>query len=80
MKSIPELLKEAEGMYALIPDESAVEILISVLRSRKARPTLATKLREWAGTNKAQGAQFLRTAAANIEAGRGLIDPQGQTA
>jgi hypothetical protein len=73
MKTIPELLKEADVLSGVISDESAVEVLMMVLKSRKSRSSMASKLREFAGTNKAAGAELLRVAAGNIERGKGLL-------
>lgn len=74
MVSLPKLMEQANALNGKIQDESAVEAIQTVLKSKKNRATMAARLRELAGTNRAQGAEILRIAAWNIEHGFNLAE------
>lgn len=66
MISIPNQIEQLKRIKDIIVDESAFEVALAALKSKKGRKEVYNRLMEMAGSNKASGADQLRWIAKNI--------------
>jgi len=69
MYSLEDQTKQMKQVALTMVDETAAEIAMSVIRSKKSRTKMYDRMMEYAGTNRAEGAEELRVVAQQVKDG-----------